>query len=289
MQVPVIIGVLTIGISLFCIAFFGFRIFFTHYSTYEELALRRINENLDQVYLFMDPLKFYHLSLFSGATFFLLGFAMGGTDLATGFLQGGVLGVLAYFVPGLLVRIRIRQRTEKLCQQLPETLDMLSSSMQAGLTLQQAIERGAKRLPNPIAQELGVITQECRLGTGIATAVNHFAERISVLELKIVSAATEISIRLGGNLSETYEKLGTMIRDRLMFEREMGAMTAEGRMQGIVMAMLPFVILVLMTFINRPLMLPFILSKVGICLLILVAVMQIAAYFWIKKITDVEY
>lgn len=289
MQVPVIIGVLTIGISLFCIAFFGFRIFFTHYSTYEELALRRINENLDQVYLFMDPLKFYHLSLFSGATFFLLGFAMGGTDLVTGFLQGGVLGVLAYFVPGLLVRIRIRQRTEKLCQQLPETLDMLSSSMQAGLTLQQAIERGAKRLPNPIAQELGVITQECRLGTGIATAVNHFAERISVLELKIVSAATEISIRLGGNLSETYEKLGTMIRDRLMFEREMGAMTAEGRMQGIVMAMLPFVILVLMTFINRPLMLPFILSKVGICLLILVAVMQIAAYFWIKKITDVEY
>ena len=289
MQDPVIIGVFTIGISLFCIAFFGFRIFFTHYSSYEELALRRINENLDQVYLFMDPLKFYHLCLLCGGIFFLIGFALSGTDLAGAFLQGGCLGVLAYFVPSLLVRIRIRQRTEKLCQQLPETLDMLSSSMQAGLTLQQAIERAAKRLPNPIAQELGVITQECRLGTGIATAVNHFAERISLLELKIIAAATEISIRLGGNLSETYEKLGTMIRDRLMFEREMGAMTAEGRMQGIVMAMLPFVVLVLMTIINRPLMLPFVMSKIGVFALSAVAAMQVTAYFWIKKITDVEY
>lgn len=284
-----LVGALAIAGSVSCIAFFGTRIFLTQYDSYEQLALRRINEELDQVYIFMDPVKFLHLSMLLAGLAFLFGFALAQGDLVAGLVQGIALALVAFVVPRLIIRARIRRRLLALNEQLPEALDMLASSMRANLTLLQALERSIERVRNPIAQEFGVIRQECRLGSGIAAAINHWALRNDLVDLKIVAAATEVSIRLGGNLADTYEGLAQLIRDRLMFEREVGAITAEGRMQGIVMAVLPFIILVIMTFINRSMMVPFITSKVGLLLIALVFVMQVTAYLWIRKIVDVEY
>ncbi|MGI5923425.1 MAG: type II secretion system F family protein [Lentisphaeria bacterium] len=285
----VIIGILAIGGSIFLLALLGMKIVFSRYDTYEELALRRINEKLDQVFLFMDPRKFYHYSLLLAVVVFLLGYALNAAKPLSGFVYGSILGYAAYNCPRLWIRIRLHNRTKALLEQLPEALDMLNSSMKAGLTLYQAIVRAAGILPHPIGQEFGVVAFECRMGTDIATAFVHMSERVNILDMKLISAATEISIKLGGNLSEAYEKISTLIRNRLMFEKEMIALTAEGNMQGVVMSILPFVVLVIMLLINRQLMLPFIMSKLGIFLLILVALMQVAAYFWIKKITSVEY
>lgn len=288
-KLQIMLGLCAVGGSAATIGYFGSKVFFASYDSYESLALRTINEELDQVYVFMDPSRFFHLSMLLSGLGFLLGFAVGGANLVSGIFLGVIFAAICFLLPRIVVRIRLQKRQKQIGEQLPEALDMLSSSLRANLTLQKAIERATARLKEPISQELGVIAQEAKLGYGIATCITHWADRTQLMDINIIAAATDVSVRAGGNLAETYDNLGQLIRDRLMFEREMGAMTAEGRMQGIVMALLPAVILGLMSLINSQMMLPFITSQVGLLLLLLVAFMQIAAYFWIKKITDIEY
>jgi len=108
------------------------------------------------------------------------------------------------------------------------------------------------------------------------------------MDVKLTVIASELSLRHGGNLAETYRNLARTIRERFMFQKEVQTLTTEGRMQAIVMTLLPFVILIIMTIIRPKVMLQFLSSPIGIGSVIMVLVMQIIAYFWIKKVMEID-
>jgi len=255
---------------------------------YEDRAVAALGKKLSQLYVFIDPERFYHFCIVAVVICFLLGFMMGAGNVVAGLLIGAVLGSLGLVVPWVIVSFMVQKRLQQLAEQLPEGLDMLSSSLKAGVTLPQAIARCADKVPAPLRQELRVITQEQRLGHSVVDALHHWAERTGLRDIKLVVIASEVSLRLGGDLAGNYGTLSQLIRQRHMFQREISALTAEGRLQGILMAALPFIVLAIMSLIDRERMLPFITSTLGICLIALVAMMQIGAYFWIKKITNIE-
>jgi len=284
--------VLLIGLAVFgCFATLGysaFELLSSEHSRYEDRAVAAFGQKLTQIYVFMDPEKFYHLCIVVAVVFFLIGFVACGGNLFTGFVAGSLLGSLGLVVPWFVVSIMVQKRLQRLDEQLPAGLDMLSSSLRAGLALSQAIARCVDRVPAPLKQEFRVLRQEQRLGHSLVEALHHWAERTDMQDVRLLVIVSEISMRFGGNLAENYETLAELIRQRHVFQREIKSLTAEGRLQAIFMAVLPFIVLIIMTLIDGERMWPFISSTLGMSLLALVAIMQVGAYFWIKKITHIE-
>ncbi|MCF7853773.1 MAG: type II secretion system F family protein [Candidatus Pacebacteria bacterium] len=275
-----------------CLGVLGYLVadtFGRSYSTYEQRSIEAFHEKLHQIYIFVDPEKFLKITQLITVLAFIVGFAFGAGNIVRGVFYGVALAAIGFVTPRIALYIIAKRRLEKINEQLPDALDMLGGSLRAGLTLSQAIERNASRTNPPLGQEFGVVCQELRLGTSLRDALRHWSDRVDVLDVKLVVIASDIALRLGGNLAETYEILGRLIRDRYMFRRELKAMTSEGRMQAIVMALIPFVLLLLLSLVNPDTMMPFLKSGMGKVLIGTVVVLTTLAYFWIKKIITIEY
>jgi len=275
--------------SVIAIGILVARVTSGQYSSYEDRAVRAIGEQLNQVHLFMDPERFFQITMLVVVACFLLGFSLARGEILSGCVLGAGFAAIGFVVPRVYLQIAIRKRMIKLNEQLPDGLEMLSSSLRAGMTLSQALSRAAAKCPAPLSQELGVILQEVRLGTSLPDALKHWSDRVQVLDVRLVVGASEIALRLGGNLAETYENLSRLIRERFMFQREVKAMTAEGNMQAVFMALLPFALLIFLSIINPSTMVPFIQSKIGMCAIGLVVVLTLAGFFWIKKIVTIDF
>lgn len=262
---------------------------FLNDSSYEERVIKSIGvEKISQLNHFVTPAQFYQLTIVLTTTLFLLGLIIGQGNIIGGILLGVIMGVIGLFIPPIVISYFIRKRLEKINEELPGVLEIISSSVHAGLTLNQAIERNLDRMPPTIASEYKIVLNECRLGNSLTDALNHWAQRVELMDVKLMVIASELSLRHGGNLSETYRNLSNTIRERFMFQKEVETLTTEGRMQAIVMTLLPFIILLILTVVRRVEMLEFLASSIGIGSVIVVLVMQIIAYIWIRKVMDID-
>ena len=124
-------------------------------------------------------------------------------------------------------------------RQLPDIADSIAGSLRAGLGLGQAIARVAQHQPPPAAQEFALLVREHRLGIPLEQALSDLAVRSDLRDLHMLVATLGIARDLGGGLAEALERLGSSIRRRLVMEDRIGALTAQGRLQGIVMGVLP--------------------------------------------------
>ncbi len=184
-------------------------------------------------------------------------------------------------------RVRAR-RAAKVRAEMPDALDMVSNSLTAGLTLPQALMRNLSHFPPLIAEEFARILYDTRLGYSISGAFENFARRLPVPDVQMVVIASKIGVAHGGNLAESYRMLSTLLRDNMSFEGELKAMTTEGRMQALVMSVLPFVMMVLLGLVKRDLIAPMFTTGAGWCTLMVLFVMQGLAYLWIRKIVDIK-
>jgi len=258
-------------------------------SSYEERVISSIGvEKLAHISNFISPSQLYQMTIVLVAFLFLMGLLLAQGNIIGGILLGIIMAVPGFLLPSMLVSYLVSKRMEKINEELPGVLEVLSSSIFAGLTLNQAISRNIDKMPPEIASEFKIIANECRLGTSLNEAMKHWAERNTMMDVKLTVIASELALRHGGNLADTYRKLAGTIRERYMFQKEIQTLTTEGRMQAIVMTMLPFIILFVMTLIRREQMLDFLSSSIGIAAVSLVLVMQIAAYFWIKKAITID-
>lgn len=275
-----------------CMACLGYSIcalfLVSRYSSYEERSVKALGSQLSQINAYIDPRWLFHLSVVMTVFCFLLGFAFGAGDIGFGLLFGICFAVAGAIAPRIVIGYMIAKRLDKLNRQLPMGLDMLSSSLRAGLTLRQAIERNLKNLPSVMAEEMSVVIHETRLGSGLTEALKHWADRVGLLDARIIVISAEISLRRGGSLTDTFDTMAELIRAKYVFKKEITTLTSEGRMQALVMTLLPFVILIIMTLVQREMMLEFMMSRLGVVLLLVVLIMQVGAYFWIRKIVSIE-
>ena len=191
-------------------------------------------------------------------------------------------------MPEFIAR-RIRERRAlKVQAELPDALDMLSNSLTAGLTLPQAILRNLSHLPPVVAEEFARILYDTRLGFSMGGAFDNFANRLPTSAVQMVVIASKIGVAHGGNLAENYRTMSALLRDNMAFESELKAMTTEGRMQAIVMSVLPMAMIVLLGLIKTDLVSPLFTTGAGWGTLVVLLAMQLLAYVWIKKIVDIK-
>jgi tight adherence protein B len=210
------------------------------------------------------------------------------TWLVMGFAAGVIVGFTGLLIPGFYIRRRARQRLEKFNEQLVDALSALSSAFRAGLSFPQAIEVIASEAEEPIGKEFRIAVRELRMGVQMPEALGHIAERTGSDDMALVATTTAVAQGLGGNMAEMFESISKTIADRFRIEGRIRTLTAQGRMQGIVVALLPLILALVMNWMRPDLMQPMMSHWFGWMLIFAILTLDLLGALIIRKIVDIE-
>jgi tight adherence protein B len=155
-----------------------------------------------------------------------------------GLLAGIVAGMIPLFV---ISRMRAR-RLALFSEQLPDALDLIRAALQAGHGFVSALQVVAQEFPDPISWEFSEVAEEIRLGLPMRDALYHLMDRVDDPNLPILIVGVLITQEVGGNLAEVLNNTTYTIRERFKLMREVRVMTAQGRLSGMVLTALPFLV-----------------------------------------------
>jgi tight adherence protein B len=179
---------------------------------------------------------------------------------------------------------RFRQFTEG----LPEALDLMVSALRAGHSLIAAMGLVARECPDPVGTEIRICFDEQNYGLELKTAMENMTTRVPLQDLRIVTTAILIQKESGGNLAEVLDKTSHVIRERFRLKRQVMVHTAQGRMTGVVLSLLPMALGVALYTVNPDMMSLLWKRDIGVKLLWAAGIMTIIGGLIIKKIVDMD-
>ncbi len=195
-------------------------------------------------------------------------------------------GAAAAPLPLLFVLFCRKRRADRIREQLPEAFDLMCRTMRSGQTISQALQSVADEFQPPIATEFGFCYDQQNLGLSPEAAMHDLALRTGLLELKIFVMAVTIHRQTGGNVSVLLEKLAKVVRERQKLLGSIKSLTAEGRMQAMILLGLPPGIMVIMFFMNRSYMM---LLFEHPSLLAGTAISMTFGALWMRKIINFDF
>jgi tight adherence protein B len=241
--------------------------------------VRRIDLLLERANVDMSVGTFILCSGGAGAVAILLMLIVGQPFLFA-FLAGMAASVCPYFYLKYITWKRLRRFLE----QMPDGLDMISQSLQAGLGLTQAMVFVSKEMPDPLGTEFSVFIEEVNLGLPLADALKKFEERISLPEVRLFNTALLVQREVGGSLAELLNKLADIIRDRFRIERLIKSLTAQNRMSAWVMCSIPPFLAVFMFMRERKMMDEMVSDPAGRAMLAAALVLEIVGILVFRKL-----
>ncbi|MCK4982353.1 MAG: type II secretion system F family protein [Victivallaceae bacterium] len=260
---------------------------------YKERYLKEAAVELDDVLLQMPAGRIFDLSLAISAfccfmTVIIFGMTSGGFSWVKAIGLGSIVAVGTFPMPRLILRyLRIR-RLAKFNEQLEDALGGMSSSLKAGFSINQALESIADENRPPISIEFRLLLQELRLGVPLENALDNMCKRIESEDFELVAVAIITARQTGGELTSVLERLASVIRERLRIHRKVSALTAQGRLQAIVIGIMPFALMFMMSYIVPDAMESFFESVIGIISCVVAVILVIVGFLSIKKITSIK-
>lgn len=163
---------------------------------------------------------------------------------------GIVLGLMAANWPYVFLLVKRKSRMDRFAAILPDAIDLMARALRAGHALTAAIEMVAREIPNPVGSEFRRVFEEQNFGLPIREALLNLARRVPVPDLQFLVTAMLVQRETGGNLAEVLDKAGAVIRERSRLLGQLRIYTAQGRMTGWILGLLPFILFVIMNFLN---------------------------------------
>lgn len=240
----------------------------------------RLQTTLEQSGYSLTIMQLVYLSVGMALAGLVLGFLLNGPFLS-------VIGAVGLgWTPLLYLRHRQKKRHDRLLVQLPAAFDLMARVLRSGQSVPQALLAVADTFEPPIAGEFAYCQEQQNLGLLPEMTYRELARRTGVLEVKIFVMAMLIQRQTGGNLSEVLERLAALVRERVRLRNHVRTLTAEGRLQAIVLLVLPPIMFFVMRFINRPYA-DVLLEHTGL-LAAMMASMALGA-LWIRKIIQFDF
>jgi tight adherence protein B len=221
-----------------------------------------------------------------GLTATLIAFRFGAGQFAIG---GLVLGALAgVMLPSMFVKWKITRRNEKLESQLVEMCELMSSMLTAGFGYLQTLSSVAQQLEAPLAEEVGRLVDAVRIGGDTDEALETMTQRLGSRDFEMISTAISINRATGGDLAGILRGVGSTIRDRQSFAREVRALTSRERFSAIIVAGFPFIIVGALTLMIPDMFGVLFTDLAGRLILAGAATMDIVGYMAIKHVSKIE-
>ena len=181
-----------------------------------------------------------------------------------------------------------QRRREKFNAQLPEALATMSNALRAGFSIAQAFDSVVEQGEKPMSEEFAILQQQLRVGMSFESALESMSERVGSDDLTLVTTAILISRKTGGNVTEIFDKISETIRGRMKIERKVKTLTAQGRLQGIIVSAMPILLGIAMCVLKPKLMIPFLTSMTGILCVAVMTVLIVLGWMMIRKIIKID-
>lgn len=215
---------------------------------------------------------------------------MGGMVLGTGIPLALLLAVMAASVPVLSLLLARDQRSNKISEQLPDSLEMMARALRAGNAASNTLQLVAAEMPEPINVEFGRAFEEQRLGVPIERAIVHMTERVpSNRDLRIFAVSLVVQKETGGNLAEILDGIAKTIRDRYRFFGKVRALTAEGRVSGMILGFLPIGMTMFLLVFNNSYLRAATEDPLGHMILAYAIVSWALGAIWLHRMTKVDF
>jgi tight adherence protein B len=227
------------------------------------------------------PFRIVQISL----TALIIG-ALVGTTITGLWLVGIAFAAAGAVAPFIYVYTARAARMQAICAQLPETFDLMARAIKAGQTVAGAMQLAAEQLKPPISSELAACCEQQNLGLPYDVALQELARRTGVMELQMFVVALLVNRNTGGNLAEILKNLSDVIRKRTRLRGKIKAATSEGRLQALVLSVMPLAALLGLVFINRPYA-QILLDRPDLLCTVLAA--EALGSLWIRRIVNFEY
>ncbi len=209
-------------------------------------------------------------------------------------------GVVWFFLAGIkiksgwqngrspLARWLDDRRRAKFNLQLPEALATMSNALRAGFSISQAFESVVEQRFSPISEEFEIMQKQLRIGMSFEDALESLSGRVGSDDLTLVTTALLISRKTGGNVTEIFDKISETIRSRMKVERKVRTLTAQGRLQGVIVSAMPVFLGVVLTVIKPNMMIPFFCSLTGALSVAGMLALVAAGWLMIRKIVKID-
>jgi len=199
------------------------------------------------------------------------------------------LAALGAVLPVIFLRSRKKKRTIAFETQLGDALVIICNCLRSGLTFQQAMEAINKEMEAPISVEFGRTLQEIQYGLSLEQALNNLSGRIKSSDLMLTVSAVNIQRQTGGNLSEILEIISETIKDRIKIKGDIRTLTAQGRISGLIVGVLPIALGSFLMVINPDYMKVLFTERMGHIFLMVAVVLEVTGFILIRKIVDIKY
>ncbi|MBI1763617.1 MAG: type II secretion system F family protein [Acidobacteria bacterium] len=199
-----------------------------------------------------------------------------------------VTGLLAGAGPFLHVLYKRKQRFDKFIADLPEALEMISRALLAGQGFQSTLQLIADEMPDPIAGEFGRVYEEQTLGLSLKAALQNLMQRVPILELKMCVIAVLVQRESGGNLAEILDISAQTIRDRFRIKADLSTLTTASRMSAGVLCALPFIVVLIISWLNPTYLEPLFFDARGHRLLLIAVLLQVCGLLLVRQILRIR-
>jgi tight adherence protein B len=228
------------------------------------------------------------------STLFGIGAVLGVVGATISWLAGvkiylaPLLGIIMFVVPFIWLLTKRSMRLKKFASQLPDALELVARALRAGHSLAAGMHVVAEEMPSPIADEFLRVYEEQNLGIPIEDTLKNMCERVPNLDLRFFVTSVLIQRQTGGDLSEILDKIGYVIRERFRILGQVKALTAEGRLSGVILIALPFGLFLIMLHIKPDYVEKLWTHELGIKMSVFALIMQLLGAVVSRKIVNIK-
>jgi tight adherence protein B len=218
-----------------------------------------------------------------------MGGAAAGQYVMQNFLTALAAGVGAALVPIAYIQFRRRRRMAAFLKQLPYALDLIKSSLEAGNSLARSLQIIVKEFPDPLGPEFQTVLEQTKIGLSLPRALQEMLARVPDRDLRLLVVAVKVQSEVGSSLANIIGRLSDLVRARQHMRMQIRSLTAQSRISGVIVSLLPFCVLAIMSLIDPSYARTLITDPTGKLMLKAAIVMDVAAFFLIRRLLAVAY
>ncbi|SDW95431.1 tight adherence protein B [Marinococcus luteus] len=197
-------------------------------------------------------------------------------------------GVIGYVIPSVWLKKKQSKRLQQFNQMLPDMLTTIIGSLRAGHSFQQSLKMVSEESDPPIKEEVYLVLKEIQYGSTMEEALNNWKRRMPSGDLELLVEALLIQRQVGGNLAYLLDKIVETTREREKIANQVKTLTAQGRLSGIIISLLPVGLGAVIYVINPEYITTLFIEPIGRIMLAVAAIGGVIGFILVRKITTIE-
>lgn len=253
------------------------------YLAHQARATAQWRASMDALFWWADPVRLFRLHIALAAVL-----PVAAWWASSSWLLACLVAWAVALAPRVLQSRLHARRRERLVAQLPDALALLAGALRAGSSLQTALALTVRESPDPLAQEMSLVLREQRLGMNLDDALNAMRDRLAFEGMDLFVSALTLAREVGGNLAEVLDRLASSLRTQAALEGKVRALTAQGKLQGWVVGLLPLVLAMVLGVLDPQFLQPWFDTASGLWVMAAVVCLLAVGGWSIRRIVKVD-